>query len=227
MTEPLVRILLADDHAVLRAGLRMLLQAEQDMQVVGEAGDSERLIDLAASLQPDVVLLDLAMPGSGGLAALPQLRRVAPDARILILTMYEDEAYLRQALRTGASGYVLKRAADTELLAAIRAVTRNEIYIQSSMTRVLLEALLPQSPSSVDSEAVRWQSLSEREQQVIREVAYGHTSEEIAHQYHLSVKTVHTYRARAMAKLGIDNRAQLVDIALRLGILSDSSATRK
>ena len=167
------------------------------------------------------------MPGSGGLAALPQLRRVAPDTRILILTMYEDEAYLRQALRTGASGYVVKRAADTELLSAIRAVARNEIYIQSSMTRVLLEALLPRSPLSVDSEAVRWQSLSEREQQVIREVAYGHTSEEIARQYHLSVKTVHTYRARAMAKLGIDNRAQLVDIALRLGILSDSSATRK
>jgi len=154
---------------------------------------------------------------------LPPLRIAAPRARILMLTMHEDEAYLRQALQTGASGYVLKKAADIELLSAIRAVARDEIYIQPSMAKVLLEGLLPQSPLPVDREAARWRSLSEREQQVIRGVAYGYTSEEIARQYHLSTKTVYTYRARAMVKLGIDNRAQLVDLALRLGILADGS----
>jgi two-component system response regulator NreC len=227
MTSAVLRILLADDHAVLRAGLRMLLQAEPDMQVVGEAGHAQEVLEAAAQLQPDVILLDVAMPGSSGLAILPRLRSVAPRSRILILTMYEDEAYLRQALQMGALGYVLKKAADVELLSAIRAVARDEIYVQPSMARLLLEGLLPRYAIPADSDASRWQSLSEREQQVMRGVAYGYTSEEIARQYHLSVKTVYTYRARAMTKLGIENRAQLVDLALRLGILGDSDTRLK
>ena len=222
MTGTALRILLADDHAVLRAGLRMLLQAEPDMQVVGEAGQAQQVLEAAAQLQPDVILLDIAMPGASGLAFLPRLRAVVPRSRILILTMYEDEAYLRQALQMGALGYVLKKAADVELLSAIRAVARDEVYIQPSMARLLLEGLLPKSSTPADNDADRWRSLSEREQQVMRGVAYGYTSEEIARQYRLSVKTVYTYRARAMAKLGIDNRAQLVDLALRLGILGDA-----
>jgi two-component system response regulator NreC len=218
-----IRILVADDHAVLRAGLRMLLRAEPDMEVVGEASDGAQLIERVGALRPDVILLDVAMPGVGGLDVLPRLRETVPETRVLILTMYEDEAYLRQALRTGASGYVLKKAADTELLSAIRAVARNEVYVDPGLARVLVEGLLGQAAAPVDSDAVRWQSLSEREQQVMRDVARGYTGEEIARRYHLSVKTVFTYRARAMAKLGLDNRAQLVDLALRLGILSDST----
>ncbi len=223
MLAPPFRILLADDHAVLRAGLRMLLSAEADMEVVGEAGDGRQVIEKATTLQPDIILLDLTMPGIDGLVALPRLRELAPEARVLILTMHEDEAYLRQALQAGAAGYVLKKAADTELLSAIRAVAQDEMYVHPAMTKVLLEGLLPRSPALTDSDAQRWEGLSEREQQVMRGVVLGYTSEEIAGQYHLSVKTVYTYRSRAMLKLGVDNRAQLVDLALRLGILREDA----
>ncbi len=217
------RILIADDHAVLRAGLRMLLEAEPDMTVVAEAADGREAAAQAEALRPDVILLDLTMPGLGGVEALSQIRRRAPNARVLILTMHEDEAYLRQVLKAGASGYVLKKAADIELLSAIRAVMRGEIYVHPAMTKALLEGLLPRPPAPANSDAQRWESLSEREQQVVRGIVFGYTSEEIAEQYHLSVKTVYTYRSRAMAKLGLENRAQLVDLALRLGILSEDA----
>jgi DNA-binding NarL/FixJ family response regulator len=217
------RILIADDHAVLRAGLRMLLGAEPDMVVVGEACDGQEALTQATTLEPDIILLDLTMSGQDGLAVLPQLKEVSP-ARILVLTMHEDQAYLRQALQMGASGYVLKKAADTELLLAIRAVTRGEIYVHSAMTKSLLEDVLPQSTDAADSDTQRWHTLSDREQQVIKGIVLGYTSEEIAEQYHLSVKTVYTYRSRAMTKLGLDNRAQLVDLALRLGLLSENAS---
>lgn len=220
MLNPPWRILLADDHAVLRAGLRMLLSVEPDMQVIGEADSGRQAVEQAAALQPDIVLLDVTMPDLDGLAALPQLKAAAPQARVLILTMHQDEAYLRQALQAGAAGYVLKKAADTELLSAIRAVAQDEIYVHPAMTRLLLGDLLPEHPASTaDAEAHLWRSLSEREQQVVRGIVLGYTSEEIAEKYHLSVKTVYTYRSRAMLKLELENRAQLVDFALRLGLL--------
>ncbi len=215
------RILLADDHAVLRSGLRLLLSAEADMEVVGEASNGQEALQQASILKPDVIILDLGMPGLDGLAALPQLREAVPHAFILILTMHEDEAYLRQALRAGAAGYVLKKAADIELLSAIRSVTQGEIYVHPAMMKLLVEHLMPQEPGQADSDAKRWQNLSERERQVIHGVVHGYTSEEIAEQYHLSIKTVYTYRSRAMIKLDLDNRAQLVDLALRLGILGE------
>jgi DNA-binding NarL/FixJ family response regulator len=222
MPTPPVRILLADDHAVLRAGLRMLLSAEPDMEVVGEAGDGQQVQEQAQSLNPDIILLDLTMPGTDGLTALPRLKKVVPHSRILILTMHEDEAYLRQALQNGASGYVLKKAVDTELLSAIRAVMRGEVYVHPAMTKLLLDGMLPQIPEVASDDAQLWAGLSEREQQVIRGIVRGFTSEEIAEQYHLSVKTVYTYRSRAMIKLGIETRARLVDFAIRLGILDES-----
>lgn len=225
MTKPSLRLLLADDHAVLRTGLRMLLSAEADMHVVGEADTGQQAIERAAVLQPDIILLDLTMPDLDGLAALPRLKEVAPQAHVLILTMHQDEAYLRQALQAGAAGYVLKKAADTELLSAIRAVAQGEIYVHPAMTKALLGGLLPQPALPVDSEAQRWHSLSEREQQVMRGIVLGYTSEEIAEKYHLSVKTVYTYRSRAMLKLGLENRAQLVDLALRLGILGEENSS--
>jgi DNA-binding NarL/FixJ family response regulator len=159
------------------------------------------------------------MPDMDGLAVLPHLKQAAPQACILVLTMHEDEAYLRQAFRLGAAGYVLKKAADTEVLSAIRAVARNEIYVHPAMTKALLEDLLPQSTPAAGSDAQLWDSLSEREKEVVQGVVFGYTGEEIAGQHHLSVKTVYTYRSRAMSKLGVENRAQLVDLALRLGIL--------
>jgi two-component system response regulator NreC len=137
--------------------------------------------------------------------------------------MHQDEAYLRQALQSGASGYVLKKAADTELLSAIRAVARNEIYVHPAMTKSLLADLIPQQPVQTSRDADLWRSLSEREQQVVRGFVLGYTSEEIAEKYYLSIKTVYTYRSRAMLKLGLENRAQLVDLALRLGLLGEES----
>lgn len=217
------RILLADDHAVLRAGLRMLLSAEPDMAVIGEADSGRQTIEQAAQLNPDIILLDVTMPDMDGLTVLPRLKEVAPQARVLILTMHEDEAYLRQALQSGASGYVLKKAADTELLSAIRAVARNEIYVHPAMTKSLLADLIPRQAVQADRDAELWRSLSEREQQVVRGFVLGYTSEEIAEKYHLSIKTVYTYRSRAMLKLGLENRAQLVDFALRLGLLGEES----
>jgi len=156
------------------------------------------------------------MPGLGGLDALPALRKSAPATKILILTMHDDPQYLRTALKNGAAGYVLKKAADSELISAIQAMLHGEIYVHPSMTRVLLEDMLPKSDFTPDA----WESLSEREQSVLKLVALGHTSAEIAAQLSLSTKTVETYRARGMEKLGLKNRAALVRFALKKGIIS-------
>jgi two-component system, NarL family, response regulator NreC len=212
------RVLLADDHAVLRSGLRLLLTSQNEYEVVGEASSGTETLTLAEQLQPDLILLDLSMPALGGLDALPTLRKLAPTGKILILTMHDDPQYLRQALKHGASGYVLKKAADTELLSAIRAVLRGEVYVHPSMTRVLLEDMLPESKSS--DKGTAWDSLSEREQEVLKMVALGYTSAEIASQLNLSAKTVETYRARGMEKLGLRTRAALVKFALQEGLIT-------
>lgn len=211
------RILLADDHAVLRAGLRLLLTSQNEFDVVGEASSGTEALSLAERLQPDLILLDLSMPALGGLDALPALRKLVPSARILILTMHDDPQYLRQALKHGASGYALKKAADSELLSAMRSVLRGEVYVHPSMTRVLLEDMLPESQSANREDT--WGSLSEREQEVLKMVALGHTSAEIAEQLNLSAKTVETYRARGMEKLGLRTRAALVKFALQEGLI--------
>lgn len=217
---PETHILLVDDHAVLRSGLRLLLNAQADLEVVGEASDAREALTLATQLQPDLILLDLTMPGLGGLEALPALRKVAPLARILILTMHDDVGYVRQALHRGASGYGLKKAADAELIAAVRAVMRGEVYLHPSLNKALLAELIPDVPSALPGDP--WDELSEREQEVLTLVALGHTSAEIAGRLSLSVKTVETYRARGMEKLGLRSRAALVQFALAHGLLSDN-----
>jgi len=210
------RILLADDHAVLRSGLRLLLTSQNEYEVVGEASSGTETLSLAERLQPDLILLDLSMPALGGLDALPTLRKLVPAAKILILTMHDDPQYLRQALKNGASGYVLKKAADSELLSAIKAVLRGEVYVHPSMTRVLLEDMLETPPAEKQNV---WETVSEREQEVLKMVALGYTSAEIADQLNLSAKTVETYRARGMEKLGLRTRAALVTFALKEGLI--------
>lgn len=217
---PITQILLIDDHAVLRAGLRLLLDSQPDMRVVGEAGEAGEALALAGRLRPDLILLDLTLPGLSGIAALPALRQAAPAARILVLTMHDDESYLKQALRGGAAGYVLKKAADGELLSAVRAVMRGEVYVHPALTRALLEDFFPRPHAAGDP----WQALSEREREVLLLVARGHTSAEIAGQLGLSAKTIETYRMRGMEKLGLRSRAALVQFTLARGLLAGGPA---
>ncbi len=213
-----IRVLLADDHAVLRAGLKMFINAQKDMTCVGEAADGEEAIRQTEMLAPDILLLDLGMPGLGGLDALPEIRKRAPATRVLILTMHSDAGYLRQALARGAAGYVLKKAADQELLNAIRAVGRGEVYVHSSMMRMLLDDMLPKAESPASSGGP---PLSEREEEVLVWVARGYTNQEVADRLALSVKTVETYRARAMNKLQLKSRAELVRYALAHGWMQE------
>ncbi|MGQ9554977.1 MAG: response regulator [Anaerolineae bacterium] len=214
-----IRILIADDHAVLRAGLRLLLDGEADMEVVGEAGDGVETVERTAELGPDVVLLDLTMPKLGGLEVIQRLREACPRTTVLVLTMHDDEGYLREALAAGASGYVLKRAADVELLSAIRAVYRGGTYLHPAHTRALLEGMLDrQREQRPEQPEVR---LSPREQELLRLVALGYTNQQIASMLYLSVKTVETYRARLMAHLSLRNRAELVRYALQRGLLKE------
>jgi len=214
-----IRIILADDHAVLRTGLAALLNVRSDMTVVGEAADGAELLTLAKKTQPDVILLDLTMPRLGGLDVLPLLRQHVPHARVLILTMHHDEGYLRQALKNGAVGYMLKKAADVELIAAIQAVMRGDVYVHPSMTRALLDDIVPEESAAPTDDAGLWATLSDREQEVLRLVALGHTSKEIADQLSVSAKTVDTYRSRGMEKLALRSRAALVRFALANNLL--------
>lgn len=215
-----IRILLADDHAVVRAGLRMLLNAQPDMEVVGEAADGREAIEQAEKLSPDVVLLDLTMPGLGGLSALSVIRGKAPGTKVLVLTMHDDEGYLRQVLKAGGSGYVVKKAADMELLSAIRAVQRGETYVHSSLTKALVEEVFERRGEGKAKAPDRFEELSEREKEVLRLLARGYTNQQIADALFLSVKTIETYRARLMEKLQLRTRAELVYFALKKGLLT-------
>lgn len=211
------RVLIVDDHAVLRGGLRLLIDAQPDMRVVGEAGGLLAAIDVARQTQPQVITLDLVMPGPSGVAGIERLRAEAPNARIVVLTMHDDPAYVRAAIAMGAAGYVNKSAADTELLAAIRAVARGRVFIDFGDRAALDAVLAPQNAPAGGPLA----ALSEREREVLRDVARGHTNQRIADGLGLSVKTVESYRARLMKKLGLKERADLVRLALELGLLKD------
>lgn len=213
-----IRILVADDHTILRAGLKLLLNSQPDMEVVGEAANGREAVENAIRLLPDVVLMDLTMPSMDGFEAAQQLRQRLPKVKVLVLTVHDDEAYLFQALRMGAQGYVVKSAADTELIQAIRAVQRGEVYLQPAAVRLLADHYTRRT--SVGEQEPGWRELSPREQEILTLVAAGHTSAQIAHQLGLSARTVESHRANIMAKLGFTNRAQLVSFALRKGLLS-------
>ncbi len=210
-----IRILIADDHGVLRDGLRALLDAECDMVVVGEAADGETTLQQALALRPDVVLLDMAMPGATGLQTLSALREQAPEVRVLVLTVYEDSALLQQCLRAGAAGYVVKRAVVSDVIAAIRAVARGDVYVHPS----LLRTLLADGQTPVPPVAPGIDPLSPRERAVLQCVAQGYTSRQIAEMWTVSVRTVESHRANLMAKLGLRSRVELVRYALEHGYL--------
>jgi len=208
-------ILIVDDHGVLRAGLRALLNAEPDLHVVGEAADGQTGLRLATELNPDLVLMDITMPGMSGIQVTRQLKETLPSTRVLILTLHEDESLLREAIRAGASGYILKQAVEAELISAIRAVGRGELYIHPAMTRALLKDV---SPLLVPEENPT-EPLSPRELEVLRLVAQGHTNRQVAEMLHLSVRTVESHRANLMDKLGLSSPAQLVRYAIEHGLL--------
>lgn len=206
-----VRIVLADDHAILRSGLNLLVSKQPGWEVVGEASTGQEALEQVARHAPDVLLLDLNMPQGGGLEVIPAVTEQSPQTRIIVLTMHDDSSYFQQAMQAGVAGYVLKRAVDTELIMAIQAVLRGEIYVHPAMTQYLLR---PQATSAQQADTDPWRELSEREYDVLKRVALGYTNAEIAGELFLSTKTVETYRARGMEKLGLQTRAQLVRSAM-------------
>jgi two-component system response regulator NreC len=216
-----IRILIADDHPVVQTGLRTLLRAQPDMEVVGEASDGATAVKRAVELMPDVVVMDITMEGMGGLEATREIRKRVPQAKVLILTIHKSVEYLRRALEAGAAGYVLKQAVDTELTVAIRVVQRGEVFIYPIFTRVLLENLSGDIEMADRSPSDSYELLSPREKEVLRLVALGYTNRQVADQLYLSVKTVGTYRSRLMAKLNLKSRPALVRYALERGLLND------
>jgi two-component system, NarL family, response regulator NreC len=214
-----IKVMIADDHAILRAGLRMLINAQADMKVISEAGDGEKALQVARETGPDVALLDLTMPRVGGMKALQDMVRNCRETRVLVLTMHDDPAYLRSALSAGASGYLLKRAVDAELLAAIRAVHRGGVFVDPRLADILVQDVLAKKATRAG--ATRPVNiLSARELQVLSLVAQGYTSAEIAKQIFVGVKTVETYRSRSAEKLGLRTRSEVIRFAVQMGLLT-------
>lgn len=213
-----LRVLLADDHAVVREGLKALINAQADMEVVGEAADGQAACRLAIELEPEVAVLDVSLPVVCGAEVAARLRRDCPRVKVLALTVHEDGGYFRQLLEAGASGYVLKRAAAEELVQAIRAVAAGGVYLDARMAGQLVVGRAgPPDEAAAPGEG----QLSEREAEVVRLLALGHINREIAEQLDLSVKTVEVHKARALEKLGLRSRAELVRYALRRGWLRE------
>lgn len=211
-----IRVVLADDHAVLRAGLRMLVELQPDMTVVGEAGNAETALQQVAACEPDVLVLDLAMPGGGSIEAIQRIRETSPKTRVLVLSMHDESSYLRAVIAAGGAGYVTKRAADTELLNAIRTVHAGRMYVDVSLSERPPPAVEPAQRARPARDP---SMLSDREREVLCLVARGYTNKEVAEQLHISVKSVETYRARVADKLELRSRAEFVRYALDAGLL--------
>jgi DNA-binding NarL/FixJ family response regulator len=213
-----IRILIADDHAVVRSGLRVLLSADPDLEFVGEAGDSDEALRLVETLNPDMILLDISMPSDNGIETTERLKEAHPELIVLILTMYEDESLLREALRLGAAGYVVKRAEEAEIVQAIHAVSRGDIYVHPTMTR----ALLHQPVTTEHRRGSEVDALTPREIDVLRLLVKGNTNRQAAGRLGLSVRTVENHRANLMGKLGLSSRVELVSYAEEHDLIESS-----
>lgn len=214
---PKIRVLIADDHAIVREGIRLILALHDDIEVVGEAADGSEAIDKIGKLSPEVVLMDIAMPGLGGLEATLEVTKMRPESKVLVLTQYDDAEYIYRFLKAGAAGYVLKKAVGTELVSAIRAVSQGKSFLDPAIVDKVVKGFLEQ-PDVAESE-ILYDSLSDREKQVLKLVAEGHTSRQIADVLSLSIKTVMTHRLNLMEKLAIHNRAELIKYAIRKGLI--------
>lgn len=219
-----IRLMIADDHAVFRAGLKLLLQTHDDLEVVGEVSDADELLDAVKQLRPDVLVLDLTMPGGSTLPLIEKLRKAIPETRILVLSMHDDLTLVRAALASGASGYVVKAAADTEVVAAIRAVATGKVFVDLDLDANQVGSLLiAEKDWSGKEKDGPLGSLSSREKEVFLSLAKGHTNQEIADDLDLSIKTVETYRGRIGVKLGLRTRAEFVRFAVELGLIGPGS----
>ncbi|HSG13287.1 MAG TPA: response regulator transcription factor [Gaiellaceae bacterium] len=208
-----IRVLVVDDHAVVRAGLRRVLDAEKDIETIGEAANAERAVFEALEHKPDVVLMDVVMPGKSGIEGMPALLQAVPEARVLVLSMQDDPHYVREAFEAGASGYVLKEAADTDVVEAVRAVASGSRYVHPALGAKLVAA------ETEERKRAESDPLSEREREVLRLLALGHTNQEIAALLYISVRTAETHRAHIMQKLSLSSRAELVRYALDHGLI--------
>ena len=218
MTPDLIRVILADDHAVVRAGLKAVLGAAKDIDIVGEAKDGKEAVALAERLNPDVIVMDLSMGEADGTAATKEIVAKGLSARVLILTMHAEEDYLVPLLEAGAAGYLVKSAADRELVDAVRAVARGDLYVRSSAARILAKGLTKKDPAQAERD--RFEKLTTRERDVLRLVAEGYSAPEIGEKLFISPKTVDTYKQRVNEKLGLSHRADYVKLALKLGLIS-------
>ena len=211
-----IHILLADDHTILRAGIRSLLEDEADLQVIGEAEDGHSAVRMCCELQPDVVLLDIAMPRLNGLEATRQIRRDCPHTKVLILTMHENEEYIRKVLANGAMGYILKDAAARDLLGAIRAVHNGEAVLSPAITRLIIEDYLRWGDLNTTGAS---DNLSPREREILQLIAEGYNNKQIAEILCISIKTVQAHRSSLMAKLDLHDRSELIKYAIRKKII--------
>lgn len=214
-----IKIFLAEDHSVVREGVKMLINAQPDMTVIGEASDGREAVTKVLELDPDVVILDVTMPVLTGTSAAIELKQKKPDILILALSVHEDKSYFRELFQAGISGYVLKRSAANELINAIRIVSSGGIYLDPSIAgKVVSEFVDPSEPVTFVAEG---QLLSQREREVLRLIAHGYTNKEIASELNISIKTVETYRSRAMQKIGLNSRADIVRFAVQAGWLTE------
>jgi DNA-binding NarL/FixJ family response regulator len=210
-----IRVLLADDHAILRVGVRALLAPHADVEVVGEACNGREAIDAVERLDPDIVVMDIAMPGLGGIEATIELKKLGKRAKVLILSQYEDREYVRRLLKIGVSGYILKKSAGAELVNAIRAVYRGGLVLDPEVARVAMEESSSTAPGGSDP----YETLTDREKQVLKLVAEGGSNKEVAETLGISVKTAMSHREKVMEKLGVHNRTELVRLAIKRGVI--------
>ncbi len=213
----MISVVLVDDHAVVRSGLRLLLEAHEDIEVVGEAGNGKDAVFRARAFKPNVILLDVVMPGENGIEVLPKLLKESPDTKVLVLSMQDDPSYVREAFAAGASGYVLKEAADEEVVSAVREIAGGGHYVHPALGARMVAA------EAQERAAAEADPLSDREREVLRLLALGHTNQEIAKQLYISVRTAESHRSHIMQKLRLTNRAELVRYALTHGLLEEGA----